>query len=415
MDFICAYAFQFSSVLVGLTVLALIVLTRPGLAEDRPALGWWIAGDLALVAHRLPPLLQPSALWPGLPGAADWPVAEMPALTGLLLVLGLCCHTKALARLCHRRLRRPATIALLTLLPAAVSATCLVLPPPLRPLPVAAAAAGLALADIWIIRRERATSPALRIMTGLDAGVALIALVYVAWTAAGWPHPAAPMPMAMPMPMPAYMPPMQALIVDFVSSIMLTFAMSVALHERQQGYFAGLSTQDQLTGALNRRGVVPLLEQALGRAGRPFSVALLDIDYFKRLNDQYGHATGDAVLTCFADAVARLCRAGDVLARWGGEEFLLLLPGTGADGAQRAVQRIQNALPAQLAGRVPCEVTFSAGIATAVAQEGPADTPDTLLARADKCLYVAKIRRNCVVSHGQDVGPALVADLAAAG
>jgi diguanylate cyclase (GGDEF)-like protein len=160
--------------------------------------------------------------------------------------------------------------------------------------------------------------------------------------------------------------------------------------------------------------MLPLLDQALRRGERePFSVAVLDIDHFKRVNDQYGHEAGDAVLVGFADAVTALCRAGDVLGRWGGEEFLLLMPNTGAASARAAVQRIQAQLSDHLAGRVPCIVTFSAGIAT-VRDHAPGGI-DSLIARADKVLYAAKVSRNCVVSDGLEPAEAPVAGLAAAG
>jgi diguanylate cyclase (GGDEF)-like protein len=401
MVFLSAPAFEFSAVLVGLAVLALLVLMRPGLPGDQAALRWWIAGDLALVAQRLPPLLQPAMLWPGHAGDGVLPVADLPTVIGFFLILGFGCHTKALAVLCGARLTRTASWALLTVPPVAVAVTAHLLPPASQPLPIFLAVAGLMLAEIRIIRHERAGSRALRIMTGVDAVACLIATVCVVAALAGFAPPVPPTgPDA-----PPFMPPWPGMISDLVGSIVMTFSMCMALQEHQQTLVTRLSTTDQLTGAVNRRGMLPLLDQALRRGARePFSVAVLDIDHFKRVNDQYGHEAGDAVLIGFADAVTALCRAGDVLGRWGGEEFLLLMPNTGPASARAAVQRIQSLLPDHLAGRVPCIVTFSAGIAT-VRDHAPGGI-DSLIARADKVLYAAKVTRNCVVSDGLEAAEA---------
>jgi diguanylate cyclase (GGDEF)-like protein len=410
MVFLSAPAFQFSAVLVGLSVLALILLMRPGLPGDHAALRWWVIGDLAQVAQRLPPLLQPAFLWPGHAGDSGLPLADIATVTGLFLILALGCHAQALARLCGGRLTRFATVALLTVPPTVVAVTVHMLPIASQPLPIFAAVAGLELATLRIIRHERAGSRALRIMTGVDAVICLNAVAYIVAALAGFAPPPPPTGPGAP----PYMPPWPAMIADFVGSIVVTFSMCMALQERQQSHVSRLSTTDQLTGAVNRRGMLPLLEQALGRAARePFSVAVLDIDHFKRVNDQYGHEAGDAVLVGFAEAVTALCRAGDVLGRWGGEEFLLLMPNTSAASARTAVQRIQALLPDHLAGRVPCIVTFSAGIAT-VQDHAPGGI-DSLIARADKVLYAAKVSRNCVVSDGLAPAEPHVPGLAAAG
>ena len=100
-----------------------------------------------------------------------------------------------------------------------------------------------------------------------------------------------------------------------------------------------LATMDELTSLANRRHMNEVLgaeERRKGMPSRRVCIALLDIDFFKNINDRYGHAGGDAVLRTFAAAARAELRANDVLARWGGEEFLLLLPDTGLTGSDAA-------------------------------------------------------------------------------
>lgn len=149
--------------------------------------------------------------------------------------------------------------------------------------------------------------------------------------------------------------------------------------------------EDQLTGALNRRGLDDAFEREFARAARggvALCVALLDLDNFKQVNDNYGHVAGDAVLMHFARIVNTTLRSMDVLARFGGEEFVILLPATTPVEAMITIARIQ----AELAAR-PCEhegrslpVTFSAG-ATAY-QAG--EEKHALMKRADAAVYKAK-------------------------
>jgi len=142
-----------------------------------------------------------------------------------------------------------------------------------------------------------------------------------------------------------------------------------------------LTRTDDLTGLPNRRAWDELLRHELAAArrhGRPVAVAMLDLDFFKRYNDQHGHLAGDRLLCEAAAAWVGQMRATDVLARWGGEEFALLLPGCSAEQAGVLVERLRGTLP----GRV----TFSAGISDS---DGSTD-PRALLAAADDALYRAK-------------------------
>jgi diguanylate cyclase len=161
-----------------------------------------------------------------------------------------------------------------------------------------------------------------------------------------------------------------------------------------------LAELDELTGASNRRCIMRMLDEEIGRArrsGAPCSIALMDLDWFKRVNDAYGHPTGDEVLRTFAITVFANIRPIDRFGRYGGEEFLLVLPDAPQDGACRMLDRLR-AIIAGLdwsAFSPGLRVTISAGVATLRGDENP----DTFLARADSALYAAKAQgRNRIAS-----------------
>jgi diguanylate cyclase (GGDEF)-like protein len=152
-----------------------------------------------------------------------------------------------------------------------------------------------------------------------------------------------------------------------------------------------LATQDELTGLSNRRHMTTLLVAERGRQQRnraPISMVLMDIDHFKRINDTCGHQAGDQVLQIFADVITHGLRAGDALARWGGEEFLLMLPNTSADDALLCVERMRNQLASRSFDHIAPKlaVTFSAGIGVC----GVDDRTDAIIERADRAMYRAK-------------------------
>jgi diguanylate cyclase (GGDEF)-like protein len=161
-----------------------------------------------------------------------------------------------------------------------------------------------------------------------------------------------------------------------------------------------LAELDELTGSFNRRHIMRMLDDEIARAHRsqaPCSIALIDLDWFKRVNDAYGHPTGDEVLRTFAITVFANIRNTDRFGRYGGEEFLLVLPDTANDVAARTLDRLR-AIIAELdwsAFSPGMRVTISAGVATLK----PVETADTFLARADNALYAAKARgRNRIAS-----------------
>jgi diguanylate cyclase (GGDEF)-like protein len=154
---------------------------------------------------------------------------------------------------------------------------------------------------------------------------------------------------------------------------------------------------DALTGLYNRRAIIERLEEELCRSARngtPLSVALLDIDHFKNVNDSYGHAAGDAVLAESALRIRNSVRPYDAIGRYGGEEFLVLLPGAEGKYADIACERIRGAFESEpfftrdYRGReVSIKVTASIGICDCGKEM---DNVDALLAEADKALYRAK-------------------------
>ena len=167
-----------------------------------------------------------------------------------------------------------------------------------------------------------------------------------------------------------------------------------------------LAIRDELTGTYNRRHLMRLIERASER-GRRFSLCLLDIDFFKRINDTYGHSAGDAVLRAFAQTVQSQVRPGDTFGRYGGEEFLLMLPDTLATSAQALAERFRLAIEQMRCAEVGPDVvlTVSIGIADFI----PGEAVSLAVGRADAALYMAKSSgRNCVICHG-DTTPALAA------
>ena len=161
-----------------------------------------------------------------------------------------------------------------------------------------------------------------------------------------------------------------------------------------------LAELDELTGSFNRRCIMRMLGDEITRAHRvnvPCSIALIDLDWFKRVNDAYGHPTGDEVLRTFAITMFANIRSIDKFGRYGGEEFLLVLPDTTKDAAARILDRLR-AIIADLdwsAFSPGMQVTISAGVATLRQNENS----DTFLARADSALYVSKARgRNRITS-----------------
>ncbi len=174
-------------------------------------------------------------------------------------------------------------------------------------------------------------------------------------------------------------------------------------YQQQQNDMARVREQasrDELTGLMNRRQMTLILQRAQTRrtrSGRPYCLAVLDLDFFKRVNDQHGHAAGDEVLRHFAEVAMAVVRDKDTVCRWGGEEFVILLNDTKLEAAKVGVERIREQVAASKVrvGADHLSITLSAGIAEPLDGE----SFERALSRADDALYVAKARgRNQVVT-----------------
>lgn len=158
--------------------------------------------------------------------------------------------------------------------------------------------------------------------------------------------------------------------------------------EAKNAELAVEAKRDALTGLLNRSGLEKLRGAQLSAewlASGTYAVAVLDLDHFKRVNDQHGHAAGDAALKLVAEEIRRGIRGGDIAVRYGGEEFLVLMPGTPMAGAMTVIERIRQSVAARtdLAGTL----TLSGGLACGLAGR---DDPETVFQAADQALYRAK-------------------------
>ncbi len=179
----------------------------------------------------------------------------------------------------------------------------------------------------------------------------------------------------------------------------------VAERQRAEAQLREMATRDPLTDAINRRHFFELAEQELHRArryARPLSLAMVDADHFKGINDQHGHLVGDQVLRMLVELCRSSLRRTDVLARYGGEELVILLPETALPAAAAVVERVREAVERQVVQtrEAPVRFTVSAGVVSVSAGEAASvESIESLLRRADEALYAAKnAGRNRVVA-----------------
>lgn len=205
------------------------------------------------------------------------------------------------------------------------------------------------------------------------------------------------------------------LVKERCDSSRLVYAISEALKEAHykkqleahQIELVKLATVDDLTGLYNRRYFRTLLEAELERLARynlPLSIALLDVDHFKRINDDYGHDTGDHVLKRLGKILREAVRSIDAVARYGGEEFIIAFPNTHLTGAEVLSERLRHAVESTFFyyEHMSIPVTVSVGVTEAYPETANADM---LFKLADKALYAAKQDgRNLVVSYKYGVG-----------
>ena len=185
------------------------------------------------------------------------------------------------------------------------------------------------------------------------------------------------------------------------NAMMVLSMMAILLAHRDEAAreLERLATQDGLTGALNRRAW--LLQSCIDLASsvryrQPIGVLLLDLDYFKQINDSHGHAVGDRALQVFVTGLRAVSRVGDVFCRYGGEEFCVLLNRADIAAVQAYDRRLRGWLAEHVAPGLDFELSYSAGIAMRLSD---ADTIEAMLRRADTALYLAKARgRGCTLS-----------------
>ena len=199
-----------------------------------------------------------------------------------------------------------------------------------------------------------------------------------------------------------------AFLAAMIFGFLLTMAFAVMMFREKQVELAGLAEKDPLTGMNNRLSLDAIAERYMQRAARhgmPLSIMLFDLDHFKRVNDEFGHQVGDRVLSEIAHRIGRIIRGEDVAFRFGGEEFLALLPGAPLEQAERVAERLRAAI-----GEEPVEIGVHSLKLTAsfgVVQYLPGrETWDDCVKRVDEALYRAKrggrdrISRHVPVSIG---------------
>ncbi|MDO8273470.1 MAG: GGDEF domain-containing protein [Gammaproteobacteria bacterium] len=248
---------------------------------------------------------------------------------------------------------------------------------------------------VWVLlrqRREPSTRLA-RLLVGVCLAIySVVTLVRSAYSGHDWWSGA---PYVQPTESFSYLLPynfaMPALVMGFIGVTLMTMQRILAASHELETELKLLATIDPLTGALNRRSFNELFAQLQRSAEQhktPLCMALLDLDDFKGVNDRQGHQAGDEALRLFSELCRREARKGDVFARFGGEEFVLLLPDTRLEDAQRLLERLLKAVAA-LEVRGP-QGAFGFQASAGVSELRAGDTQDSFMQRADKALYRAK-------------------------
>ncbi|WAH57810.1 GGDEF domain-containing protein [Pseudomonas sp.] len=370
----------------GLLTALMLCLSGIGLSERHTALWWWLGGDLLLAAYRIVDLLQPDVAT----GAYAWlgVLAPMPAflLNTTLLLAAIGGHTLALLHLAGRAGSRTAQAALLlgTPMTYALGASMLIHSSYLLPW-------FFLICFITIgIQCRLALSLTARYRGAWGLAVGQLALLaFHAWNVISLLL-SPPPPLAFDTPDMFTLP---ELAMDFMVSFLFTLCFGLMLQEQVRLEILRLSVTDFLTGALNRAGATTaILRKDAQRY--PLAIALIDLDNFKRINDQHGHGAGDTGLKLFASTVTQLKRRTDLFSRWGGEEFLLVMPGTTTPEARVLLDRLREALEVE-SMQLPFTLRFSAGLAQTERLHGQQDF-ERLLRSVDQALYRAKLQRDRV-------------------
>lgn len=220
----------------------------------------------------------------------------------------------------------------------------------------------------------------------LQAGFGTVAALALARTAVS----------VLPLPLDAALIQQLTAIAGAITTVMLlavVTGLALLMTARMNEALAKLTVRDPLTGIFNRRGIEDAAATTLSfarRIGRPIALLACDLDHFKAVNDNHGHARGDEVLKSFAQLLTEHFPSADPVGRLGGEEFVVLLPGTNDEQAYAAAERLRTHIE-QHAFRLPDGQSLRLSVSIGVAVQAQADTHwDDLLRRADKALYQAK-------------------------
>ncbi|NVJ93856.1 MAG: GGDEF domain-containing protein [Methylocystaceae bacterium] len=180
------------------------------------------------------------------------------------------------------------------------------------------------------------------------------------------------------------------LLISIIISIVVIILANITIN-RYQSKLENMATTDKLTGVANRHVFDAIFDQitkTAKRQGRPVSFAMLDVDHFKKINDQYGHNAGDLVLKTITSVINERLRDSDTICRWGGEEFLILLPECDITRATRICEEIRRAIEKRVIIYAEHEISVTASIGITEMQQGEAALP--LIKRVDDALYEAK-------------------------
>jgi diguanylate cyclase (GGDEF)-like protein/PAS domain S-box-containing protein len=175
--------------------------------------------------------------------------------------------------------------------------------------------------------------------------------------------------------------------------VALAILRDITERKRKEDEVVEMAHFDVLTGLPNRRNFEVTLRQEIARStryGGPLSVAIGDIDLFKIINDTFGHQAGDAVLKSLAELMKKSLRQSDYIARWGGEEFTLLLHETTLEVAETLLNRLRMTIANQVIAEIGRAVTLSFGVTAFKTSDSKADSPDDLVKRVDEALYLSK-------------------------
>ena len=398
-----------TNALVSLALTAVLLVSRIGLGAEGRGIRTWVFGDVAITAARI----VAAATIAGGPVARE---LAFPVVPGCLMLMGIVAHAHALRSVAGRPARPTVMLGQTVAL-----AFCFYL----LGISLSSLTHRIRLFDGMMLCGACVTLWLLKPLFRFWGARLIAAVMALAIAFQGVRFGALLLGIDVELPAEAVQDLRRSvrpstMVLDLLIALLMTGAFALLQQERLRERIEHLLVTDALTGALNRHGIMPLLDRAWSearRGGRSMSVVMLDIDHFKRVNDQHGHATGDQVLAGFARCVGAHLRQSDALSRWGGEEFLVLLTDTDLVDAHALAERLRRAVALTPLSEPGVRVTVSAGVASFASAAGDPHADTTrgllqLLDAADRRLYLAKRQRNCVTSDEDAGGPPAGSDRA---